>query len=202
MTQKPFVLGLTGSIGMGKSTTSKMFADAGIPVWDADAIVHHLYSGDTPAVRKIALLVPGAVENQTVNRNTLKTAIARDKTLLQKIELIVHPLVTASRQAFIAAAATNGDKIVIIDHPLLFESRSADYCDAVLVVSTTPSEQRRRVIARGTMDAETLNIILAKQLPDAEKRQRADFIVETTTLDAARTQVQAVIQQIRDQLHA
>jgi dephospho-CoA kinase len=196
---KPFVLGLTGSIGMGKSTTAQMFADAGIPVWDADATVHDLYTGDTPAVRQIADMIPEAVENQTVNRETLKAFIVKDQTILQKLEMIIQPLIAASRNNFIATATSD---IVIIDHPLLLESRSNAYCDTILVVSVDAETQRDRVLSRGTMDAATLDIILAKQMPDAEKRKRADYIVETTTLDAARAQVQTVINQIREQLNA
>ncbi len=196
---KPFVLGLTGSIGMGKSTTAQMFADAGIPVWDADATVHQLYTGNTTAVRQIADMLPDAVENQTVNRETLKAFIAKDQTILQKLEAIVQPLIAASRNTFIANATSD---IVIIDHPLLLESRSDAYCDAILVVSVDAQTQRDRVLSRGTMDAATLDIILAKQMPDAEKRKRADYIVETTTLDAARAQVQTVIEHIREQRHA
>ncbi|MEJ6708523.1 MAG: dephospho-CoA kinase [Amylibacter sp.] len=196
---KPFILGLTGSIGMGKSTTAQMFADAGIPVWDADATVHQLYSGDTPAVRQVAQMIPSAVKNQIVNRDVLKSAIAQDKTILSKLEAIVQPLIAASREAFIVSATAD---IVIIDHPLLLESQSNRYCDAILVVSVDAKTQRTRVLDRGTMDESTLDTILAKQMPDAEKRTRADYIVETTTLDAARAQVQTVIKQIREQLHA
>ena len=196
---KPFILGLTGSIGMGKSTTAQMFADAGIPVWDADATVHQLYSGDTPAVRQVAQMIPSAVKNQIVNRDVLKLAIAQDKTILSKLEAIVQPLIAASREAFIVSATAD---IVIIDHPLLLESQSNRYCDAILVVSVDAKTQRTRVLDRGTMDESTLDTILAKQMPDAEKRTRADYIVETTTLDAARAQVQTVIKQIREQLHA
>ena len=196
---KPFVLGLTGSIGMGKSTTAQMFADAGIPVWDADATVHQLYTGDTPAVRQIADLLPKAVENQTVNRETLKAFIAKDQSILQKLEAIVQPLIAASRTAFIESATSD---IVVIDHPLLLESKSDAYCDAVLVVSVDTETQRDRVLSRGTMDEATLDIILAKQMPDTEKRERADYIVETTFLDAARAQVQTVIEHIRGQKHA
>lgn len=196
---KPFVLGLTGSIGMGKSTTAQMFADAGIPVWDADATVHDLYTGDTPAVRQIADMIPTAVANQTVNRETLKNFIAKDQSILQKLEAIVQPLIAQSRANFIANATSD---IVVIDHPLLLESRSDAYCDAILVVTVDAETQRERVLSRGTMDQATLDIILAKQMPDAEKRKRADYIVETTTLDAARAQVQTVIKQIREQRDA
>lgn len=196
---KPFVLGLTGSIGMGKSTTAQMFADKGILVWDADATVHQLYSGDSPAVRQIADMLPEAVENQTVNRETLKRFIAKDQEILQKLEAIVQPLIAKSRADFIENATSD---IVIIDHPLLLESKSDTYCDAVLVVTVDAQTQRDRVLSRGTMDQATLDIILAKQMPDAEKRKRADFIVETTTLDAARAQVQTVVEQIRERRHA
>ena len=196
---KPFVLGLTGSIGMGKSTTAEMFADAGIPVWDADATVHQLYKGDTPAVRQIADMLPDAVENQAVNRETLKAFIAKDQSILKKLEAIVQPLIAASRTDFISNATSD---IVVIDHPLLLESRSDAYCDAVLVVTVDAETQQNRVLERGTMDQATLDIILAKQMPDTEKRKRADYIVETTTLDAARAQVKTVIEQIRDKRHA
>lgn len=202
MTKRPFILGLTGSIGMGKSTTAQMFADTGIPVWDADATVHELYSGDTPAVCQIAELIPTAVVEKTVNRDILKAAIAQDKTILQRLEMIVQPLIAESREKFIETATANGAEIAIIDHPLLLESKSDTYCDAVLVVSADPAEQRRRVLERGTMDAATLDIILAKQMPDAEKRKHADFVIETTTLDDARAQVQTVIQQIKDSRNA
>lgn len=202
MTKRPFILGLTGSIGMGKSTTAKLFADQGIPVWDADASVHQLYSGDTPAVRQIAAMIPAAVEKNIVNRDTLKAAIAADQNILQKLEQIVQPLIAQSRADFVENAAQNGDKIVIVDHPLLLESQSDRYCDAVLVVSVDAAEQRRRVLDRGTMDAKTLDIILAKQMPDAEKRNRADYIVETTTLDSARAQVHIIIDQIKDSFDA
>lgn len=202
MTRKPFVLGLTGSIGMGKSTTAQMFADTGIPVWDADATVHDLYSGDTLAVRQIKQMIPAAVIDNTVDRAVLKAAIAKDSTILQKLEAIVQPLISESRQRFIDMATINSADIVIIDHPLLLESRSDAYCDAVLVVTADATEQRRRVLERGTMDAATLDIILAKQMPDTEKRQRADYIIVTTTLDAAQAQVQTVIQQIKDSRHA
>ncbi|GGA18714.1 dephospho-CoA kinase [Neptunicoccus cionae] len=202
MKQRPYILGLTGSIGMGKSTTAERFADRGIPVWDADATVHQLYSGDTPAVRQIAEMLPEAVENKTVNRDTLKAAIAKDQSILKKLEQIVQPLIAQSRADFVAEARDNDVDIVIIDHPLLLESSSERYCDGVLVVTIDAAEQRRRVLERGTMDEKTLEIILAKQMPDAEKRKRADFIVETTTPEAAERQVDAVIAKIKDSCNA
>ena len=195
--KKIFVLGLTGSIGMGKSTTAKMFEEAGIPVWDADAKVHQLYNGDTPVVQQIADIFPDAVENKTVNRETLKDLISKDKSVLQRLEKIVQPIITVSRNNFIANA--NND-IVVIDHPLLLESQSDAYCDAILVVSIDAETQRDRVLSRGSMDAETLDVILAKQIPNAEKCKRADYIIETKTLEAARAQVQIVIKKIREQI--
>ena len=202
MIKRPYILGLTGSIGMGKSSTAKLFADRGIPVWDADATVHQLYSGDTPAVRQIAAMLPEAVENNVVNRETLKAAIAKDQSILQKLEQIVQPLIAQSRADFVADARDNDEDMVIIDHPLLLESKSERYSDGVLVVTIDAAEQRRRVLERGTMDEKTLEIILAKQMPDAEKRKRADFIVETTTPESAKQQVEAVIAKIKDSLNA
>ena len=195
--KKKFVLGLTGSIGMGKSTTAKMFEEAGIPVWDADVKVHQLYTGDTPVVQQIANIFPDAVENKTVNRETLKDLISKDKSVLQTLEKIVQPMISVSRNNFIASA--NND-IVVIDHPLLLESRSDSYCDAILVVSVDAETQRNRVLSRGSMDAETLDVIIAKQIPNAEKCKRADYIIETKTLEAARAQVQNVIKKIREQI--
>ena len=195
--KKKFVLGLTGSIGMGKSTTAKMFEEAGIPVWDADAKVHQLYTGDTFVVQQIADIFPDAVENKTVNRKTLKDLISNDKSVLQRLEKIVQPIIADSRNNFIANA--NND-IVVIDHPLLLESQSDAYCDAILVVSIDSGTQRERVLSRGSMDAETLNVILAKQIPNAEKCKRADYIIETKTLEAARAQVKNVIKNIREQI--
>ena len=195
--KKKFVLGLTGSIGMGKSTTARMFEEAGIPVWDADAKVHQLYTGDTPVVQQIANIFPDAVENKTVNRETLKDLISKDKSVLQTLEKIVQPMISVSRNNFIASA--NND-IVVIDHPLLLESRSDSYCDAILVVSVDAETQRNRVLSRGSMDAETLDVIIAKQIPNAEKCKRADYIIETKTLEAARAQVQNVIKKIREQI--
>ena len=195
--KKKFVLGLTGSIGMGKSTTAKMFEEAGIPVWDADAKVHQLYTGDTPVVQQIANIFPDAVENKTVNRETLKDLISKDKSVLQTLEKIVQPMISVSRNNFIASA--NND-IVVIDHPLLLESQSDSYCDAILVVSVDAETQRNRVLSRGSMDAETLDVIIAKQIPNTEKCKRADYIIETKTLEAARAQVQNVIKKIREQI--
>ena len=196
---KPFVLGLTGSIGMGKSTTAKMFADAGIPVWDADATVHRIYTGNSPVVQQIAEMYPKAVKNKEVDRQILKNLISRDQSILKKLEGIVQPSIAASRKNFILNAVSD---IVIIDHPLLLESNSDAYCDAVLVVTIDADTQKHRVLAREKMDIKTFDIIRSKQMPTAEKYKYADYIIETTTLSAARMQVQTVIRKIREQLNA
>ena len=196
---KPFVLGLTGSIGMGKSTTAKMFADAGIPVWDADATVHQIYTGNSPVVQQIAEMYPEAVKDKEVDRQILKNLISRDQSILKKLEGIVQPSIAASRKNFILNAVSD---IVIIDHPLLLESKSDAYCDAVLVVTIDADTQKHRVLAREKMDIKTFDIIRSKQMPTAEKCKYADYIIETTTLSSARMQVQTVIRKIREQLNA
>ncbi len=184
-----FVLGLTGSIGMGKSTTARLFAENGIPVWDADAAVHRLYAG--AAVAPMAAAFPQAVTDH-VDRTALKRIITADSTALSRIESIVHPLVAADRAAFVATA--NAD-IVLLDIPLLFEN--ATQVDATLVVTAPPELQRARVLARAGMTEDTLRTILARQMPDAEKRVRATHIIETLDLDATRAQVRALIAYIR-----
>lgn len=192
---RPFCLGLTGSIGMGKSTTAKMFADAGIPVWDADATVHALYAKGGAAVAPIAATFPEAVVDGAVDRGRLRAVLSAQKQSLTQLESIVHPLTTASRAAFIAAHA-DAD-LVLLDIPLLFETGAESACDGVLVVSAPLEVQRARVLERGQMSAEQLDLILARQLPDAQKRARADYVIETLSLDATRAAVQNLIAQIR-----
>ena len=195
-----FRLGLTGSIGMGKSTTAAMFADEGCPVWDADAAVHRLYSQGGPAVALMERAFPDVVREGVVCREALKQIIRRDPGALHKIEAIVHPLVAQDRQVFIDAQTA---PITVLDIPLLFETGAERYLDATVVVSTTPEEQQARVMARGTMDAGQLEAIIQKQLPDAEKRTRADYVIETDGLDHARSQVRDVLGHIkRTRLHA
>lgn len=194
-----YVLGLTGSIGMGKTTTSAMFAAAGVAVWDADATVHRLYAQDAALIAEVERLAPGSTGAAGVDRQKLKQAISGDPALLSRIEMAVAPRVSADRDSFVRDADSD---IVLIDHPLLFESGTAALCDAVVVVSVDPETQRRRVLDRGTMTPETLDIILAKQIPDAEKRKRADFVIETTSVDAAEKQVKTVLRQIRGAFHA
>ncbi|QPH55892.1 dephospho-CoA kinase [Pontivivens ytuae] len=190
------VIGLTGSIGMGKSTTAQMFADAGVPVWDADAAVHELYAPGGAAVAPLADLIPEAIENRAVNRDRLRTAILADDTLLPKIEAIVHPLVAAHRKAFLERHSTGE---VLLDIPLLFEIGQQRGVDTLVVVSAPADVQRQRVLARPGMTEESFAAILSRQVPDAEKRAAADFVVDTSRgLDNAREQVHAVLASIRE----
>ncbi len=192
-----FRLGLTGSIGMGKSTTAAMFADAGLPVWDADAAVHRLYGPGGAAVGPMGAAFPEAIVDGAVSRDRLKAIIASDATALPRIEAIVHPLVQADREAFVAAQTSD---IVVLDVPLLFETGGETQMDAVVVVSAPLEVQVARVLARPGMTRAQLDRILARQMPDVEKRARADYLIETVTLDAARAAVRDVIDRIRRQM--
>jgi len=194
---RPTVIGLTGSIGMGKSTTAAMFADAGAAVWDADAAVHRLYAPGGLAVEPIAALRPEAVKHGAVDRAALKAWIKSDPDALAKIEAVVHPLVAADRAAFIEY--TKAD-IVVLDIPLLFEIGAANEVDFVVVVTAPGNIQRQRVLERDRMDVATFETILNKQMPDADKRARADYVIETTDIDAAREQVDKVINAVREGL--
>lgn len=192
-----FKLGLTGSIGMGKSTTAKMFAEAGCAVWDADAAVHRLYSRGGKAVEAFERDFPEAVIDGEVSRAALKLIIGRDPTALKRIEEIVHPLVGEDRADFIAKATAD---ILVFDIPLLFETGGNAAMDAVATVSAPAEIQKQRVMDRGTMTEAQFEAIREKQMPDAEKRARADYVIETDTLDHARAQVQAVIDDIQGKL--
>ncbi|WP_170456987.1 dephospho-CoA kinase [Ruegeria arenilitoris] len=189
-----FALGLTGSIGMGKSTTADLFAQEGCAVWDADAAVHRLYAAGGAAVAPIRAAFPEAIENGAVSRDVLKRIIGADPTALKRIEVIVHPLVAQDREAFRQAAKSD---ILVFDIPLLFEAGGDAQMDAVACVSIPPDEQKRRVMARGTMTEAQFEQIRAKQMPNDEKCARADFVIVTDTLDHARAQVQDVVRQIR-----
>ncbi|WP_171206502.1 dephospho-CoA kinase [Ruegeria sp. HKCCA0235A] len=189
-----FALGLTGSIGMGKSTTAEMFVEEGCALWDADAAVHRLYSRGGAAVGPMERLFPSAIQDGAVNREALKQIIAADPAALKAIEAIVHPLVAADRAAF-REAATND--ILVFDIPLLFETGGDVAMDAVACVSIPANEQKRRVMERGTMTEAQFEQIRAKQMPNEEKCARSDYVIVTDALDHARAQVQDVVRQIR-----
>lgn len=197
MTRAPFRLGLTGSIGMGKSTTARFFAEAGIPVWDADAAVHRLYAPNGAAVAPIAALHPAALVHGAIDRAALKEWMATDLSALARLEAVVHPLVAADREVFAATAQAD---IVVFDIPLLYEKGTEAQMDAVLVVTAPPALQRARVMARGAMTEAQFETILSRQMPDREKRARADHIIETLSLDSARAAVHALIRYIRGTL--
>jgi dephospho-CoA kinase len=189
------ILGLTGSIGMGKSTTAKLFAEAGVPVYDADATVHQLYEGD--AAPAIEAAFPGTTADGKVDRAKLSARVVHDPAAMKQLEQIVHPMLGASRKRFFEDAEASGAPVVVVDVPLLFETGGEKRVDAVVVVTTSPEIQRERVLARGTMDDEKLNAILARQLPDAEKRKRADFVVDTSHgLDPVRAQIKDILAEV------
>jgi dephospho-CoA kinase len=188
-----FVLGLTGSIGMGKSTTAKHFADAGVPVWDADAVVRRLYAPDGPAPAALKVVIPGSVTSDGhVDRDALRALIAKDPAVLDQINAIVHPMVANDRAAFLQ----QHDGLVLLDVPLLFETGLDTLCDRIVVVTIDPKTQKSRVLERGTMTETEFQAILARQVPDAEKRRRADYVVVTDTLEHAQAQVQSILQDI------
>lgn len=189
-----FSLGLTGSVGMGKSTTAAMFRESGVPVWDADAAVHRLYAPGGAAVRPLADLCPEALVDGGIDRGALKAWIARDPGALDQIERIVHPRVAADRVKF---AAETEAGLVVFDIPLLFEKGSEVEMDGTLLVTAPPAVQRARVLARPGMTEAQFQLLLSRQMPDAEKRARATHIVETLTLDQTRAYVQALIDHIR-----
>ena len=189
------ILGLTGSIGMGKSTTAKLFAEAGVPVYDADAAVHQLYEGE--AAPAIEAAFPGTTANGKVDRPKLSARVVHDPAAIKQLEQIVHPMLGASRQKFFADAEAAKAPVVVLDIPLLFETGGEKRVDAVVVVSTSPELQRERVLARGTMDEAKLDAIIAKQTPDAEKRKRADFVVDTSHgLEPVRAQITHILAEV------
>lgn len=189
------ILGLTGSIGMGKSTTAKLFAEAGVPVYDADATVHQLYEGE--AVPSIEAAFPGTTAGGKVDRTKLSARVVHDPAAMRRLEEIVHPMLGASRKKFFEDAEASHAPVVVLDIPLLFETGGEKRVDAVVVVTTSPELQRERVLARGTMDGQRLDAILARQLPDAEKRKRADFVVDTSCgLDPVRAQIKQILAEV------
>lgn len=191
------VLGLTGSIGMGKSTTAAMFRDLGVPVWDADAVVHAMYQPGGAAVALIAQLCPDAIVDCAVSRARLRDRIATNPEFLSRIESLVHPLIARDRAAFVQQARDRGEPLVVLDVPLLFETGADGYCDAVVVVTAPPEVQRQRVLSRPGMTPQMLDNLLAKQLPDADKKARATHVITTQTLDHTREQVRELIERYR-----
>jgi len=190
-----FVLGLTGSVGMGKSATAQMFAAEGVPVHDADAAVHALYEGE--AVAAIEAAFPGTAANGKVDRAKLGERVIGHPEAIKRLERIVHPLVAKLRDAFLAEAERKGAKIAVLDIPLLYETGGEKLCDAVVVVSAPAEVQRQRVLERPGMTEAKFAAILAKQMPDAEKRARADFVVDTSRgFDAARAQVRDIMARV------
>ncbi|MGA9435041.1 MAG: dephospho-CoA kinase [Roseobacter sp.] len=190
-------LGLTGSIGMGKSTTAQMFADLGCALWDADEAVHRLYGQNGAAVAALGAVFPQAIVESAVSRDALRKIIAASPDALSRIEAIVHPLVAADRTKFLDE--TKAD-IAVLDIPLLFEIGADKLMDAVACVSIPAQEQEKRVLGRGTMTPEQFAQIKAKQMPNAEKIARSDYVIETDTLEHAQCQVQSIVQTIREQL--
>ena len=188
------ILGLTGSIGMGKSTTAKLFAEAGVPVYDADATVHKIYEGE--AVPAIEAAFPGTTANGKVDRAKLAAKVVHDPAAMKQLEAIVHPMLRAYHQKFLDDAEKSGATVAVVDVPLLFETGGDKRVDAVVVVTTSSENQRERILARGTMTSEALDSILARQMPDEEKRGRADFIVDTSHgLDPVRERIRDILDQ-------
>ena len=193
--ERPFVLCLTGSLGMGKSTAAKFFAEAGVLVHDSDAVVHALYEGEAVAVIEQAF--PGSIVDGKVDRAKLAKMVLGDKTALARLEAIVHPLVSASTDRFLAEASARGLPVVVLDVPLLFETGTERRCDAVVVVSAPAEVQRRRALERPGMTDEKFAALLAKQMPDADKRERAHFVVDSSqSFDHAREQVRDILRAV------
>ena len=190
-----FILGLTGSIGMGKTTTAQLFAEEGVPVHDSDAAVHRLYEGE--AVDAIEAAFPGTTANGQVDRQKLGAQVVKDAAALKRLEAIVHPLVRQSETRFLEQAGARGEKIVLLDIPLLYETGGEQRVDAVVVVTAPADMQRKRVLTRPGMTPEKLDALLAKQMPDSEKRARADFVVDSGGgLEKAREQVRNILAKV------
>lgn len=192
------ILGLTGSIGMGKSTTAAMFAEEGVPVNDADQVVHDLYRSE--AVPPVAELFPDVIVDGAVDRQLLSANLAKNPAKFRELEAIVHPLVRAREKAFLDRQRDLGQELVILDIPLLFDTGGQNRVDRIIVVSCDPQIQRTRVLARPGMTEEKFQLILARQVPDAEKRAKADYIIDTGHgIDSARAQVKTIVRELREQ---
>jgi len=190
------VIGLTGSLGMGKSTTARFFAEAGVPVHDADAAVHRLYRGD--AVAPIEAAFPGTTSGGEVDREKLAQRVLGDPTALARLEAIVHPLVRREEERFLAEAEAAGAEVAVLDIPLLFETGGDKRVDVVVVVSAPPDIQKARVLGRPGMTDDKFLALLSKQMPDEEKRRRADFVVDSSGgYDSARAQVHAILEAVK-----
>jgi len=190
--ERPFILCLTGSLSMGKSRTASFFAEQGVPVYDSDAAVHALYAGQAAPLIESAF--PGTTSKGQVDRAKLAARVVGDSAALAKLEAIVHPLVAKARDAFIAEAQARGAPVVLLDVPLLFETGGERHCNAVVVVSAPLEVQRRRAFERPGMTEEKFAALVGKQMPDAEKRRRADFVVDTSQdFDSTRAQVRAIL---------
>jgi dephospho-CoA kinase len=192
-----YVIGLTGSIGMGKTTTAQMFADEGVHVWDADACVHKLYSPGGAAVTPIHKMAPSAILKGSVSRDALRDLISKNPTLLDQVNAAVHPLVQADRQAFLDQ---HQNALVLLDVPLLFETGADQLCDFIVVVSAPPDVQKARVLGRGEMTEADLQMILSRQMPDSEKRQKADQVILTETLADTRKTVKNLVVNLKKQM--
>jgi dephospho-CoA kinase len=189
------ILGLTGSIGMGKSTTAKLFTEAGVPVYDADATVHRIYESE--AAPAIEAAFPGTTINGKVDRARLSERVMHDPAAIRQLEAIVHPMLRSHHQKFLEEAERSGAPVALVDVPLLYETGGETRVDAVVVVTASPEIQRERILARENMTAEKLDAILARQLPDAEKRKRADFVVDTSHgLDPVRARIRDILDQV------
>jgi dephospho-CoA kinase len=190
-----FILGLTGSIGMGKSTTARFFAEAGVPVHDSDAVVHQLY--EDAAVAPVEAAFPGTAVEGRIDRARLAAQLVGNADAIKRLEAIVHPLVRAASQRFLDAQGARGARVVVLDIPLLFETGGEKRVDAVVVVSAPAEVQRARVLGRAGMTAERLDTLLARQMSDAEKRARAHFVVDSSrSFDSARAQVHGILRAV------
>ncbi len=189
------LLGLTGSIGMGKSTTAKLFQEAGVPVYDADAAVHKVYEGE--AAPAVEAAFPGSTVNGKVDRQKLSGMVLNNADAMKQLETIVHPMLRSHQLKFLSDAESSGVPVAVLDVPLLYETGGESRVDAVVVVTTTPEIQRERILARDNMTPEKLDAILARQLPDAEKRKRADFVVDTSHgLDPVRLRIGEILREV------
>lgn len=189
------LLGLTGSIGMGKSTTAKLFQEAGVPVYDADATVHKIYEGE--AVPAVEAAFPGSTANGKVDRQKLSAMVVNNAEAMKRLETIVHPMLRSHQLQFLNEAEASGVPVAVLDVPLLYETGGENRVDAVVVVTTDPQVQRERILARDNMTPDKLDAILARQLPDAEKRKRADFVVDTSHgLDPVRERIGEILREV------